>query len=91
MRDSGRYIPVFNDKHLSYSWEHALEMYNTSRHNEFGLMAGSSIVLAHRLPHLGDDIDAGNCTLSFILFVSFAALLHNHFGDHCLCRESCNH
>jgi hypothetical protein len=59
MRESGRYIPLFNDKHLSYSWDHALEMYNTAKDNGFGLMAGSSVVLAHRLPHLGDDIDAG--------------------------------
>ena len=73
MRESGRYIPLFNDKHLSYSWAHALEMYNTSRRNGFGLMAGSSIVLAHRLPHLGDDIDAGKHTL----LIAFATqLLH---------------
>jgi len=62
MRESGRFIPLFTDKHLSYAWDHALEMYNTSIENGFGLMAGSSVVLAHRLPPLGDDIDAGTTT-----------------------------
>src|SRR6202163_2629240 len=30
-RDSGRSVPVFNDKHLSWNWEWAKEMYDTSR------------------------------------------------------------
>ena len=30
-RASGRSVPVFNDKHLSWNWEWAKEMYDTSR------------------------------------------------------------
>ena len=57
MREAGRFVPLFNDKHLSYSWEHAKEMYDVSVRHGFGLMAGSSVVLAQRLPPLGADLD----------------------------------
>jgi hypothetical protein len=49
---SGRVTPVFNDKHLSYRWDWAKEMYDTSRQMGFGLMAGSSVPLAERRPSL---------------------------------------
>ena len=32
---SGRSVPVFNDKHLSWNWEWAKEMYDTSRQHGF--------------------------------------------------------
>ena len=46
-------------KHLSYSWDHAKEMYDTAHAEGFGLMAGSSCVLAERRPPLGADLDRG--------------------------------
>jgi hypothetical protein len=52
MRRSQRFVPVFNDKHLSWSWDEALEMYETARHHRFPLMAGSSVPLAQRKPEL---------------------------------------
>ena len=64
MREADRFVPLFNDKHLSYSWEHAKEMHDTAASHGFGLMAGSSVVLAHRLPQLGDDIDAGEARIT---------------------------
>ncbi len=49
-KNSGRVAPVYNDKHLSHSWTEAKEMADTSREMGFGLMAGSSVPLAQRIP-----------------------------------------
>jgi len=54
---AGRGVPVFNDKHLSYRWDWAKEMYDTSRKLGITLMAGSSVPLAQRMPML--DLPAG--------------------------------
>ncbi len=51
-RTSGRTAPVFSDKHLSYRWDWAKEMYDTARKMNFPLMAGSSVPLAERRPPL---------------------------------------
>ncbi|MGH9173804.1 MAG: hypothetical protein ACRD1H_05585, partial [Vicinamibacterales bacterium] len=50
MQQSRRFIPFFNDKHLSYRWDEAQAMYDASRRHDFPLMAGSSVPLAQRLP-----------------------------------------
>jgi hypothetical protein len=50
VRQSGRGIPVFNDKHLSYRWDWAKEMVDTARDLKMPLMAGSSVPLAERKP-----------------------------------------
>lgn len=55
-KKEGRGVAVFNDKHLSYRWDWAKEMYDTSRKLKFPLMAGSSVPLATRRPPL--DIPA---------------------------------
>jgi hypothetical protein len=47
---SGRTAPVFNDKHLSWKWEWAREMYDTSRKMGFAFMAGSSLPVTWRTP-----------------------------------------
>jgi hypothetical protein len=52
MRRTGRFVPIFTDKHLSYSWDWAREMYDTCRTHRIPFMAGSSVPLAQRRPAL---------------------------------------
>ncbi len=51
-RRSGKVAPVFNDKHLSYRWDWAKEMYDTARELKIPFTAGSSVPLAQRRPSL---------------------------------------
>lgn len=51
-RTSGRSVPVFNDKHLSWNAEWASEMYDTSRAMGFAFMAGSSLPVTWRTPSI---------------------------------------
>lgn len=52
MHQAGRYLPFFNDKHLSYRWDWARDMYDTARRHAMPLIAGSSVPLAQRRPAL---------------------------------------
>ncbi len=49
---SGRSVPVYNDKHLSYSFEKAQEMVATSHAMKFPMLGGSSIPVTWRLPEV---------------------------------------
>jgi hypothetical protein len=49
-RTTGKVAPIFNDKHLSWKWEWAKEMVDTANEMGFGLMAGSSLPVAWRIP-----------------------------------------
>ncbi|MCB1233051.1 MAG: hypothetical protein KDN19_22590 [Verrucomicrobiae bacterium] len=49
---NGRSVPVYSDKHLSHTWSEAEAMAATSKRLGFGLMAGSSVPLAQRIPPL---------------------------------------
>ena len=51
-RRAGRTAPVFNDKHLSYSWAKAKQMADWSRELNFPLQAGSSLPVTWRFPEL---------------------------------------
>jgi len=51
-RKTGRSVPVFNDKHLSYSWKNAEWMHRQSRELKFPMMAGSSVPVSWRRPPL---------------------------------------
>jgi hypothetical protein len=57
-QSSGRSVPVFNDKHLSWNWDWAKEMYDTSRRMGFPMMAGSSLPVTWRTPSLEMPADA---------------------------------
>ena len=78
-RHSKRSVPVYNDKHFSYSWEKAKWMYDRSHELGFAMMAGSSVPVAWRRPALafkpGIEFDAA-------LSVGFAGI--ESYGYHTL-------
>lgn len=51
-RQDGRTAPVFNDKHLSWRWDWAVEMVRLSREMKFPFLAGSSLPVTWRMPDL---------------------------------------
>ena len=55
--EDGRAVPIFNDKHLSYSFEKAREMVDDSHRLGFPLLAGSSLPVTWRLPDLELPLD----------------------------------
>jgi hypothetical protein len=48
----GRSVPVFNDKHLSYSFDKASRMVAASKRLGFPMLAGSSLPVTFRLPDI---------------------------------------
>jgi hypothetical protein len=66
---SGRTVPVFVDKHLSYDHRRAAEMVATSKRLGFPLMAGSSLPVTWRIPELEPPLNTpfeeGVCTFGF--------------------------
>src|SRR6266542_2447277 len=51
-RKSGRSVPVFTDKHLSYDWTKAKQIYDWSKELKYPLMAGSSVSVTFSRPEL---------------------------------------
>ncbi len=49
-RRSGRSVPVFNDKHLSWRWDWAKTMVDTAHAMGFPFLAGSSLPVTWRIP-----------------------------------------
>ncbi|MEM7029653.1 MAG: hypothetical protein AAF629_08815 [Chloroflexota bacterium] len=64
-RTTGRSVPIFNDKHLSWHWDWAKEMVNLSQELGFAFMAGSSLPVTWRTPSvempLGAEITEALC------------------------------
>lgn len=56
-RKSGRTVPVFVDKHLSYDHKLAHKMVATAREMGFPLMAGSSLPVTWRIPVLEPPLE----------------------------------
>lgn len=57
-RESGRVVPVFSDKHLSWNWNDAKWMYDTAQELGIPFMAGSSMPLAPRCPPVQVPMDS---------------------------------
>jgi hypothetical protein len=59
-------VPVYNDKHLSYSFEKAKAMVDASKRLKFPMLAGSSVPVTWRLPELELPV---NCEIESALMV----------------------
>jgi hypothetical protein len=55
---SKRAVPVFNDKHLSTTWERCTEMVEDSKRLGFPFLAGSSLPVTWRLPGIDMPYEA---------------------------------
>ena len=55
-RKSGRSVPVFVDKQLSFDHQKAAKMVAASKELKFGLMAGSSLPVTWRIPELAPPL-----------------------------------
>ncbi len=78
-QEVGATAPVFNDKHLSATWDDARWMYDMARRMRFPLMAGSSLPTTWRKPDLELPLD---CELEGALAVGFSDL--EAYGFHAL-------
>jgi hypothetical protein len=78
-RAAGRAVPVYNDKHFSYSWDDAKWMYDQTRQLGFPMMAGSSVPVAWRRPPL--ELRAGT-KLDGVLGVGYGGI--ETYGFHTL-------
>jgi len=64
----GMAVPVYNDKHLSYSFDKARWMVDASRRLKFPMLAGSSLPVTWRLPDIELPL---NCEIENALVVGY--------------------
>ena len=81
---SGRSVPVFSDKHLSYNWRDSKWMYDRAEQLGVPFMAGSSIPLGWRDPWLEHELDA---PIEEALVLSFGGI--ESYGYHGLEALQC--
>ncbi|MBX3000778.1 MAG: hypothetical protein KF893_19815 [Caldilineaceae bacterium] len=84
MATSGRSVPVFNDKHLSYNWHDARWMYDRLVGLGAPFMAGSSLPLGWRRPWLEHELGA---PISEALAIGYSGL--DVYGFHTLETLQC--
>jgi hypothetical protein len=84
MATSGRSVPVFSDKHLSYNWHDAKWMYDRAKALQVPFMAGSSLPLAWRYPWI-EYTD--NPKIDTALSVAYSGL--DSYGFHALEMLQC--
>jgi len=85
---TGRVVPVFQDKHLSWNWADAKWTYDTAKKLKIPLMAGSSLPVTWRRP--AADVDLG-ARITEAVGISYHTL--DAYGFHalevlqCLCER----
>jgi hypothetical protein len=78
-RQTGKSVPVFNDKHLSWNWRQAQRMVEISRELKFPMLAGSSAPVAWREPAIDTPFGA---TQKYAVAISYSGL--DIYGFHVL-------
>jgi hypothetical protein len=78
-RQSGRAVPVFNDKHLSWNWRQAKRMVEISRELRFPMLAGSSAPVAWRVSAVDTPFGAAQ---KYAVAISYSGL--DIYGFHVL-------
>ncbi len=78
-RQSGRSVPVFNDKHLSFNFRQAKRMVEISRELRFPMLAGSSAPVAYRIPAVDTPFGAPQ---KYAVAISYSGL--DIYGFHVL-------
>ena len=76
---SGRSVPVFSDKHLSYNWSDARWMFDRAQALEVPFMAGSSLPLGWRNPWIEYQL---NTPIEEAIAVAYGGL--ESYGFHAL-------
>ncbi|MBI2477881.1 MAG: hypothetical protein HYV60_04320, partial [Planctomycetia bacterium] len=77
-------VPVFNDKHLGFSWQDASHMYQTATAMGIPFMAGSSLPVAVRMPPLSLPI---GCEIESAMAIGYGGL--EAYGFHALETLQC--
>ncbi|MBL8212079.1 MAG: hypothetical protein JNK87_15290 [Bryobacterales bacterium] len=83
-RRTGRSVPVFNDKHLSYSWRQSRRMVEIAKELKFPMLAGSSVPVAHRVPAIDTPFGVGQ---KHAVAISYSGL--DIYGFHVLEALQC--
>lgn len=78
-RQSGRSVPVFNDKHLSWNFRQARRIVDISRELRFPMLAGSSAPVAWRIPAVDTPFGAKQ---NYAVAISYSGL--DIYGFHVL-------
>jgi hypothetical protein len=84
MATSGRAVPIFSDKHLSWSWEQAQWMRERARALGAPFMAGSSLPVTYRRPWLEHALDT---PLEAAFSIAYGGL--DSYGFHALETLQC--
>lgn len=78
-RKAGSVVPVFNDKHLSYSFADARHIYDTAREMRIPMMAGSSVPVTWRRPAVALPV---GCEIEAAISVGYGGL--EPYGFHAI-------
>ena len=84
MRRCGTFVPLFNDKHLSWNWSDAKHMYEVAARHRIPFMAGSSLPVTWRYP--AKELPVGS-KIEEVMMVGYGGL--ESYGFHAIEALQC--